>query len=75
MPCAQKYSDWPTFPQLYIRGDLIGGCDIIEEMDTSGELDELLGSTSASKEGSLDEQLKDLINSKPVMLFMKARLL
>lgn len=73
---AQKFSDWPTFPQLYIRGDLVGGCDIIEEMEATGELGELLlESTSASKEGSLEEQLKSLINSKPVMLFMKARLL
>ena len=33
-----KYSDWPTFPQLYINGELIGGCDIILEMKKSGEL-------------------------------------
>ena len=31
-------SDWPTFPQVYVRGDLIGGCDIVTEMHESGEL-------------------------------------
>ena len=33
-----RYSDWPTFPQLFINGELIGGCDIIEELMSSGEL-------------------------------------
>ena len=31
-------SDWPTFPQVYVGGDLIGGCDIVTEMHESGEL-------------------------------------
>jgi monothiol glutaredoxin len=35
--------DWPTFPQLYVNGELVGGCDIVEEMLESGELAELLG--------------------------------
>lgn len=36
------YSDWPTYPQLYIKGELIGGLDIVREMDASGELDTML---------------------------------
>jgi monothiol glutaredoxin len=36
-------SDWQTFPQLYVNGELVGGCDIVEEMDESGELGQLLG--------------------------------
>ena len=36
------YSDWPTIPQLYIKGEFIGGCDIIKEMFEKGELKELL---------------------------------
>ncbi|MCY4260628.1 MAG: Grx4 family monothiol glutaredoxin [Rhodobacteraceae bacterium] len=36
------YSDWPTIPQLYIKGEFIGGCDIVIEMTMSGELDTLL---------------------------------
>jgi monothiol glutaredoxin len=38
-----EISDWRTFPQLYVNGELVGGCDIIEEMDESGELAGLLG--------------------------------
>jgi len=34
----KKFSDWPTIPQLYIKGEFIGGCDIIKEMFESGEL-------------------------------------
>jgi monothiol glutaredoxin len=33
-----RYADWPTFPQLYINGDLVGGCDITLEMHASGDL-------------------------------------
>lgn len=38
-----EISDWRTFPQLYVKGDLVGGCDIVEEMFDSGELAEMLG--------------------------------
>jgi monothiol glutaredoxin len=38
-----EISDWQTFPQLYVNGELVGGCDIVEEMDESGELPGVLG--------------------------------
>ena len=38
-----EISDWQTFPQLYVNGELLGGCDIVEEMFESGELAEALG--------------------------------
>jgi monothiol glutaredoxin len=38
-----EISDWQTFPQLYVKGELVGGCDIVEEMFSSGELAELVG--------------------------------
>jgi len=38
----KAYSNWPTFPQLYVKGELVGGCDIIIEMYHSGELKTLL---------------------------------
>jgi monothiol glutaredoxin len=38
-----EISDWQTFPQLYVNGELVGGCDIVEEMFASGELAELIG--------------------------------
>lgn len=37
------YSDWPTIPQLYVDGELVGGCDIVTEMFQAGELQEMLG--------------------------------
>ena len=37
-----KYANWPTFPQLWVKGELIGGCDIIAEMAESGELQSLI---------------------------------
>ncbi len=37
-----RFSDWPTFPQLFINGELIGGCDITEELAESGELARLV---------------------------------
>ena len=38
----KEFSDWPTIPQLYIKGEFVGGCDIVTEMTLSGELDQLL---------------------------------
>jgi monothiol glutaredoxin len=38
----KDYSDWPTFPQLYVKGELLGGCDIIVQMYESGELKKTL---------------------------------
>ena len=38
----KEYSQWPTYPQLYVKGELIGGCDIILQMYHSGELAEVL---------------------------------
>ena len=37
----KDFSDWPTIPQLYVKGEFVGGCDIITEMTLSGELDQL----------------------------------
>jgi monothiol glutaredoxin len=39
----KEFADWPTIPQLYYKGEFIGGCDIIREMYASGELQELFG--------------------------------
>ncbi len=46
----KTYSNWPTFPQLYVDGELVGGCDIIVEMYHSGELQKLLTETTASND-------------------------
>src|ERR1041385_7415185 len=39
----KQYSDWPTIPQLYVKKEFVGGCDIVKEMYGSGELEEKLG--------------------------------
>ncbi|MFT3689902.1 Grx4 family monothiol glutaredoxin [Paenirhodobacter sp.] len=38
---VKDFSDWPTIPQLYVKGEFVGGCDIVTEMTLSGELDKL----------------------------------
>jgi monothiol glutaredoxin len=43
----KTYSNWPTFPQLYVNGELIGGCDIAIQMYKSGELKQLLADAGA----------------------------
>ncbi len=41
-----RYADWPTFPQLYVDGELVGGCDITLELYERGELESLVGGTA-----------------------------
>jgi monothiol glutaredoxin len=43
----KEFSNWPTFPQLYVDGKLVGGCDIVTGMNASGELDQVLGTSAA----------------------------
>jgi monothiol glutaredoxin len=44
----KDYSNWPTIPQLYVKGEFIGGCDIVSEMFQSGELKTLLAEKTAA---------------------------
>ena len=46
------YANWPTFPQLYVKGELVGGCDIMVEMYHSGELKTLVEEATAEAEPS-----------------------
>jgi monothiol glutaredoxin len=39
---VKEFSNWPTIPQLYVKGEFVGGCDIVREMYQSGELQEML---------------------------------
>lgn len=64
----KEFSKWPTYPQLYISGKLIGGIDIMKELSESGELDNMLPQT---KKPDLTKRLKELINKSKVMVFMK----
>jgi len=70
----KKYSNWPTYPQIYIHGELLGGVDILKEMHEDGSLrDELpkKKTTPVTGSTSLEERLKTLTHQAPVMLFMK----
>jgi monothiol glutaredoxin len=46
-----RYADWPTFPQLYIDGELVGGCDITLELHQKGELQEMVKQASDAADG------------------------
>jgi monothiol glutaredoxin len=45
----KRFSNWPTYPQLYVKGELVGGCDIALEMYRTGELKKLLADVGAAK--------------------------
>ncbi|XP_039626160.1 glutaredoxin 3 isoform X1 [Polypterus senegalus] len=62
----KTFSNWPTYPQVYVSGELVGGLDIIKELAQSGELEKTCPSAV-----TLEHRLKSLINKNPVMLFMK----
>merc|ERR1712232_1142702 len=75
----KKLSDWPTYPQIYVKGELVGGLDVlkemIEELEEDGEtLADQLG-VEEQKEApvieSLEERIKKLVNRSRIMLFMK----
>ena len=48
----KTFSDWPTIPQLYVKGEFVGGCDIVREMFESGELQDMLKSNSIDHQTS-----------------------
>ena len=45
-----KYANWPTFPQLWVKGELVGGCDIVTEMYDNGELKPMLDAAAPEQE-------------------------
>jgi len=65
----KTFSDWPTFPQVYANGELVGGLDIIKELAASGELAATLPCRRSQAE--IDDRLRTLTTSSPVMVFMK----
>ena len=48
----KQYSNWPTIPQLYVKGELVGGCDIVREMYETGELQTLLNDQGVATEAA-----------------------
>ncbi|MEM9550327.1 MAG: Grx4 family monothiol glutaredoxin [Pseudomonadota bacterium] len=55
----KDFSDWPTIPQLYVKGEFVGGCDIITEMTLSGELDTLFDSNGVSYDKDAANKIRE----------------
>ena len=55
---VKEFSDWPTVPQLYVKGEFVGGCDIVTEMTLSGELDQLLDRTGIHYDKQAAEKIR-----------------
>lgn len=55
----KDFSDWPTIPQLYVKGEFVGGCDIITEMTLSGELDQLFDANDIAYDKEKADQIRD----------------
>jgi monothiol glutaredoxin len=55
----KEFSDWPTIPQLYVKGEFVGGCDIITEMTLSGELDQLFESKGVAYDKDAAEKIRE----------------
>ncbi len=49
---VKSFSSWPTIPQLYVKGEFVGGCDIVREMFQAGELQELLNEKGVANAGA-----------------------
>jgi len=55
----KDYSDWPTIPQLYVKGEFVGGCDIITEMTLSGELDQLFETNGVTFDKDAADKIRE----------------
>ncbi|ALG90578.1 MAG: monothiol glutaredoxin, Grx4 family [Confluentimicrobium sp.] len=55
----KEFSDWPTIPQLYVKGEFVGGCDIITEMTLSGELDQLFEAQGVAYDKAAAEKIRE----------------
>ncbi|QUJ77447.1 Grx4 family monothiol glutaredoxin [Sulfitobacter albidus] len=55
----KDFSDWPTIPQLYVKGEFVGGCDIITEMTLSGELDTLFAENGVSFDKDAADKIRE----------------
>ena len=54
----KDFSDWPTIPQLYVKGEFVGGCDIVTEMTLSGELDTLFEAKGIGYDKARAEEIR-----------------
>ena len=55
----KDFSDWPTIPQLYVKGEFVGGCDIVTEMTLSGELDKLFEAKGVAYDKAAADKIRE----------------
>lgn len=55
----KDFSDWPTIPQLYVKGEFVGGCDIVTEMTLSGELDQLFDGKGVAYDKEAADRIRE----------------
>lgn len=55
----KDFSDWPTIPQLYVKGEFVGGCDIVTEMTLSGEIDALFDAKGVAYDKAAAEKIRE----------------
>jgi len=55
----KEFSDWPTIPQLYVKGEFVGGCDIVTEMTLSGELDQLFAARGIAFDKAAADKIRE----------------
>ncbi|MFC3628034.1 Grx4 family monothiol glutaredoxin [Paracoccus angustae] len=55
----KDFSDWPTIPQLYVKGEFVGGCDIVTEMTLSGELDQLFDQKGVAYDKAAADKIRE----------------
>ncbi|MEM1374297.1 MAG: Grx4 family monothiol glutaredoxin [Pseudomonadota bacterium] len=55
----KDFSDWPTIPQLYVKGEFVGGCDIITDMTLSGELDTLFDESGVAYDKAAADKIRE----------------
>jgi monothiol glutaredoxin len=55
----KDFSDWPTIPQLYVKGEFVGGCDIVTEMTLSGELDALFDQKGVTYDKAAADKIRE----------------
>ncbi|MEC3860622.1 Grx4 family monothiol glutaredoxin [Mesobacterium sp. TK19101] len=55
----KDFSDWPTIPQLYVKGEFVGGCDIVTEMTLSGELDQLFEDKGVTYDKAAADKIRE----------------
>ena len=55
----KDFSEWPTIPQLYVKGEFVGGCDIVTEMTLSGELDQLFETKGVAFDKAAADKIRE----------------